>query len=96
MSKRSQPIDKNVDQVTIERLKERIVNLIQELDESSLTIEILRSEFNERNVTNTEERVDILNTISKEIHIGVGFNRMPDFQAFSNTPMAIPGCYMLF
>ena len=55
------------------------MNLIQELDESSLTIEILRSELNERKVTNTEERVDILNTISKELHIGVGFNRMPDF-----------------
>ena len=96
MSTRSQPIAKNVDQLTIERLEERIVNLIQEIDESSLTIENLRSELNERNITNAEERIGVLNTISKELHIDVGFNRTPDFQAFSNTPMATPGCYMLF
>ena len=55
------------------------MNLIQALDESSLTIENLRSELNERNITNAEERIDVLNTISKELHIDVGFNRTPDF-----------------
>ena len=79
MSTISYPISEKGDKAKIRRSEARIVDLTRDLEESYAATAALRRELNERNTTNPKGRINFLDTISKELHIEVGFNRTPDF-----------------